>query len=154
MNQANKILTDLQNEANYLFDENKISAKHYQKKIQQIEQLKTTIQNLEAENNILTNNQYTAINEQTRKVELFKNYSILLGGNPFLIEKQSPKYHAALNQLIYTAERPNNPIEIDLAIHLILMIETIEKETKEAKEILIKKHGVDKANQMFKQVAA
>ena len=161
MNQANKILADLQNEANYLFDENKINAKRYETKTDQILRLKQCIRKLEQENLTLTAH-IKEQNQEKKQTHLeFENQYLyacatLMGGiieNPFYtpLPHHEKQFKQEVIKLLYKAQKPLRWEDLQHAATLQMFVNTFEQGINESKAMLVEKYGEQKAAQLWEE---
>jgi hypothetical protein len=171
-----EILEKLENEANYLFDSVKISAAKYKEKIEQIECLSTELLSQQIFE-LTVFNDISQLNNELREInKALYFYAQLLGGFPdayidnieaenmsFKGVKKYPKWLCTTNtvkkleQLVkerFEAKKLENPMrEIDIshALRLMEFIEKFDKGINDFKQEIIKKHGPQKAAEMWEK---
>lgn len=152
-----KVINQLLNEANWLFDEGKISAIKYDNKITQLLKLQQSLWFWQQE---LLNSQL-AFSKELEKLKFENQYLkacvILMGGiieNPFYkpLEESEKQFKQEVINLLYKAQKPLRWIDIQHAAHLQMFVNTFEQGINECKAILVEKYGEQKAAQLWEEV--
>lgn len=152
-----KVINQLLNEANWLFDEGKISAIKYDNKITQLLKLQQSLWFWQQE---LLNSQL-AFSKELEKLKFENQYLkacvILMGGiieNPFYkpLEESEKQFKQEVINLLYKAQKPLRWIDIQHAAHLQMFVNTFEQGINECKAILVEKYGEQKAAQLWQEV--
>lgn len=159
-----KVINQLFNEADWLFDEGKISAIKYDNKITQLLKLQQIIwylQQNELNTQLALSKGLQKQTEKQNQLEFENQYLkacvILMGGipeNPF--NRILPRHHKQFKQevinLLYKAQKPLRWIDVQHAAHLQMFVNTFEQGINECKAILIEKYGEQKAAQLWQEV--
>jgi Icc-related predicted phosphoesterase len=158
-----KIINQLFMEADWLFDENKISAIKYDNKITQLLKLQQTIwylQQTELNTQLALSKELQKQTEKQTHLEFENQYLkacvILMGGiieNPFYkpLEESEKQFKQEVIKLLYKAQKPLRWIDIQHAAHLQMFVNTFEQGINECKAILVEKYGEQKAAQLWEE---